>query len=132
MIEELNRHYPLVKDIFVKLRICMSRWIFLSVAILSEVIATSFLKSSDGFTKFWPSVIVLLGYSLAFYFLSLTLDTIPLGIAYAIWSGVGVATITLVSVIVFDQKVDLFAIVGISLIIIGVIILRVFSDTSLE
>jgi len=110
----------------------MSRWIFLSVAILSEVIATSFLKSSDGFTKFWPSVIVLLGYSLAFYFLSLTLDTIPLGIAYAIWSGVGVATITLVSVIVFDQKVDLFAIVGISLIIIGVIILRVFSDTSLE
>ncbi len=132
MIEVLNRHYPLVKDIFVKLRICMSRWIFLSVAILSEVIATSFLKSSDGFTKFWPSVIVLLGYSLAFYFLSLTLDTIPLGIAYAIWSGVGVATITLVSVIVFDQKVDLFAIVGISLIIIGVIILRVFSDTSLE
>ena len=132
MIEVLNRHYPLVKDIFVKLRICMSRWIFLSVAILSEVIATSFLKSSDGFTKFWPSVIVLLGYSLAFYFLSLTLDTIPLGIAYAKWSGVGVATITLVSVIVFDQKVDLFAIVGISLIIIGVIILRVFSDTSLE
>ncbi len=132
MIEVLNLLYPLVKTIFVELRVFMSRWIFLSVAILSEVIATSFLKSSDGFTKFWPSVIVLLGYSFAFYFLSLTLDTIPLGIAYAIWSGVGVATITLVSVIVFDQKVDLFAIVGISLIIIGVIILRVYSNTSLE
>jgi small multidrug resistance pump len=69
---------------------------------------------------------------LAFYFLSLTLETIPIGIAYAIWSGVGVASITLVSVVAFNQKIDLSAVIGISLIIIGVIVLRVFSDASVD
>jgi small multidrug resistance pump len=77
-------------------------------------------------------MIVLAGYMLAFYFLSLTLETIPIGIAYAIWSGVGVASITLVSVVSFDQKIDLSAVIGISLIIIGVIVLRVFSDASVD
>ncbi len=110
----------------------MSNWLFLGLAIFSEVLATSFLKSSEGFTKLWPSVIVFAGYMLAFYFLSLTLETIPIGVAYAIWSGVGVASITLVSVIAFDQKIDFSAIVGIGLIIIGVIVLRVFSDASIE
>ena len=80
----------------------------------------------------WPSVIVFAGYMLAFYFLSLTLETIPIGVAYAIWSGVGVASITLVSVIAFDQKIDFSAVVGIGLIIIGVIVLRVFSAASVE
>tara|TARA_B100000925_G_scaffold73508_1_gene51515 strand:- start:108 stop:440 length:333 start_codon:yes stop_codon:yes gene_type:complete len=110
----------------------LSNWLFLGLAIFSEVLATSFLKSSEGFTKLWPSVIVFAGYMLAFYFLSLTLETIPIGVAYAIWSGVGVASITLVSVIAFDQKIDFSAIVGIGLIIIGVIVLRVFSDVSVE
>ena len=110
----------------------MSNWLFLGLAIFSEVLATSFLKSSEGFTKLWPSVIVFAGYMLAFYFLSLTLETIPIGVAYAIWSGVGVASITLVSVIAFDQKIDISAVVGIGLIIIGVIVLRVFSDASVE
>ena len=110
----------------------MSNWLFLGLAIFSEVLATSFLKSSEGFTKLWPSVIVFAGYMLAFYFLSLTLESIPIGVAYAIWSGVGVASITLVSVIAFDQKIDFSAIVGIGLIIIGVIVLRVFSDASVE
>ncbi len=110
----------------------MSNWLFLGLAIFSEVLATSFLKSSEGFTKLWPSVIVFAGYMLAFYFLSLTLETIPIGVAYAIWSGVGVASITLVSVIAFDQKIDFSAIVGIGLIITGVIVLRVFSDASVE
>jgi len=110
----------------------LSNWLFLGLAIFSEVLATSFLKSSEGFTKLWPSVIVFAGYMLAFYFLSLTLETIPIGVAYAIWSGVGVASITLVSVIAFDQKIDFSAIVGIGLIIIGVIVLRVFSDASIE
>ncbi len=110
----------------------MSNWLFLGLAIFSEVLATSFLKSSEGFTKLWPSVIVFAGYMLAFYFLSLTLETIPIGVAYAIWSGVGVASITLVSVIAFDQKIDFSAVVGIGLIIIGVIVLRVFSDASVE
>ena len=80
----------------------------------------------------WPSIIVLIGYMLAFYFLSLTLDTIPIGIAYAIWSGVGVASITLVSIFAFDQKIDLSAVIGIGLIITGVIVLRVFSDVSVD
>ena len=110
----------------------MSNWLFLGLAIFSEVLATSFLKSSEGFTKLWPSVIVFAGYMLAFYFLSLTLETIPIGVAYAIWSGVGVASITLVSVIAFDQKIDFSAIVGIGLIITGVIVWRVFSDASVE
>ena len=110
----------------------VSNWIYLGLAIFSEVFATSFLKSSEGFTKFWPSGIVLIGYILAFYFLSLTLDTIPIGIAYAIWSGVGVASITIVSVVAFDQKIDLSAVIGIGLIIIGVIVLRLCSNVSVE
>jgi len=80
----------------------------------------------------WPSLLVLAGYSAAFYFLSLTLDTIPIGVAYAIWSGVGVAAIVLVSVVVFDQKIDLAGLIGIGLIIAGVVVLRLYSESSLE
>ena len=110
----------------------MSKWLYLTLAILSEVTATSFLKSSDGFTKFWPSVIVVVGYCLAFYFLSLTLDTIPIGVAYAVWSGVGIASIAIVSVIFFDQKIDTAAIIGMGLIIAGVVVLRVFSEANVD
>ena len=110
----------------------MSKWVYLGLAILSEVIATASLKSTEGFTKFWPSILVLIGYSAAFYFLSLTLDTIPIGVAYAIWSGVGVAAITIVSILIFDQKIDFAALVGIFLIIVGVIILRIYSNISVE
>ena len=105
---------------------------YLALAIGSEVVATSSLKSTEGFTKLWPSLLVLAGYSAAFYFLSLTLDTIPIGVAYAIWSGVGVAAIVLVSVVVFDQKIDLAGMVGIGLIIAGVVVLRLYSESSLE
>ncbi|MAM35816.1 MAG: QacE family quaternary ammonium compound efflux SMR transporter [Euryarchaeota archaeon] len=110
----------------------MNKWIYLAFAIGSEVVATSSLKSTEGFTKLWPSLLVLAGYSAAFYFLSLTLDTIPIGVAYAIWSGVGVAAIVLVSVVVFDQKIDLAGMVGIGLIIAGVVVLRLYSESSLE
>ncbi|RJU92012.1 MAG: QacE family quaternary ammonium compound efflux SMR transporter [Candidatus Poseidoniales archaeon] len=110
----------------------MNKWIYLALAIGSEVVATSSLKSTEGFTKLWPSLLVLAGYSAAFYFLSLTLDTIPIGVAYAIWSGVGVAAIVLVSVVVFDQKIDLAGMVGIGLIIAGVVVLRLYSESSLE
>ena len=95
----------------------MKNWIFLSIAIVSEVIATSGLKASEGFTVLVPSIIVALGYSSAFFFLSLTLRTIPVGMAYAIWSGVGVALITILGWIIFDQKLDMAAIIGILLII---------------
>lgn len=110
----------------------MSNWIFLILAIFSEVIGTSFLKSTEGFTKFWPSVIVLVGYTAAFYFLSLTLDSIPLGVVYAIWSGVGIAAIAIISVLFLDQKLDSATYIGIGLIIAGVVVLRLYSDATIE
>ena len=110
----------------------MNDWVYLFLAIMSEVIATASLKSTEGFTKPIPSIIVLVGYCAAFYFLSLTLDTISIGVAYAIWSGVGVATITIVSFFLYDQKIDLAGVLGIGLIIAGVIVLRLFSESAVE
>ena len=110
----------------------MNDWVYLFLAIMSEVIATASLKSTEGFTKPIPSIIVLVGYCAAFYFLSLTLDTISIGVAYAIWSGVGVATITVVSFFLYDQKIDLAGVLGIGLIIAGVIVLRLFSESAVE
>lgn len=108
----------------------MKNWIFLCVAIIAEVIATSALKSSEGFSKPIASVIVVLGYIIAFYCLSLTLKTIPVGIAYAIWSGVGIVLVTTIPWIVFDQKLDVWGIVGIALIMSGVLVLNLLSKTS--
>lgn len=105
----------------------MKNWIFLSVAIVAEVIATSALKASAGFSKPWPSVLVVVGYGIAFYLLSLTLRTIPVGIAYAVWSGVGIVLITVVAWLLYGQKLDLPAVIGMGLIISGVVVLNVFS-----
>ena len=110
----------------------MNNWVYLGLAIFSEVVATASLKSTEGFTRFVPSVVVLIGYCSAFYFLSLTLDTIPIGVAYAVWSGVGVATITVVSYVLYDQKIDTTGIIGIGLIIAGVVVLRLFSESTLD
>jgi small multidrug resistance pump len=107
----------------------MQQWVFLSIAIVSEVVATSALKASEGFTRLWPSVIVTVGYASAFYFLSLTLKTIPIGVAYAIWSGVGVALIALIAWLFFGQVLDTPALIGLALIIAGVVVLNVFSKT---
>jgi small multidrug resistance pump len=107
----------------------MQKWIFLVIAIISEVIATSALKSSAGFTRLWPSIIVVSGYASAFYFLSLTLNVIPIGIAYAIWSGVGVALIALISWLYFKQPLDFAAIVGLLLIVAGVVVINLFSKS---
>ena len=110
----------------------MNNWVYLGLAIVSEVIATASLKSTEGFTRLVPSIVVLVGYSAAFYFLSLTLDTIPIGVAYAVWSGVGVATITLVSFVVYDQKIDAAGLLGSGLIVAGVVVLRLFSEASVN
>ncbi|MDO9470052.1 MAG: SMR family transporter [Nitrosomonas sp.] len=107
----------------------MQHWIFLAVAIISEVIATSFLKSAEGFTRFWPSVVVVAGYLLAFYLLSLTLKTIPVGVAYAIWSGVGIVLIALSGWLFLGQSLDMPALIGLSLIVAGVAVINVFSRT---
>ncbi len=107
----------------------MSKWLLLSIAIVAEVFGTSFLKASEGFSKLWPSVAVIVGYLVAFYFLALSLKFIPVGIAYAIWAGVGVVLIALIGWLILGQKLDVPAIIGISLIITGVIILNVFSSS---
>ena len=107
----------------------MQHWIFLAVAIISEVIATSFLKSAEGFTRFWPSLVVVVGYLLAFYLLSLTLKTIPVGVAYAIWSGIGIVLIALSGWLFLGQSLDTPAVIGLTLIVAGVIVINVFSRT---
>ena len=107
----------------------MKNWLILFIAIVAEVIATSALKSSEGFTKPIASIVVVLGYMIAFYCLSLTLKTIPVGIAYAVWSGVGIVLITTVAWFVFDQKLDVWGIIGIALIMSGVLVLNLLSNT---
>jgi small multidrug resistance pump len=104
-------------------------WLYLAVAIVSEVIATSALKASNEFTRLWPSVVVVAGYVSAFYFLSLTLKTIPVGVAYAVWSGVGIVLIALIAWGLYGQTLDLPAIAGMGLIIAGVVVLNVFSKS---
>lgn len=98
-------------------------------AILCEIIATTFLKSSDGFTKWLPSVVTVIMYVISFAFLSLTLRTIPTGIAYAIWSGVGIIGISIIAWFVHDQKLDFPAILGMAFIVAGVVIMNVFSKS---
>ncbi|WDE95722.1 SMR family transporter [Lentisphaera profundi] len=105
-------------------------YIFLAIAIIAEVIATSALKSSEGFSKLIPSTIVIFGYGIAFYCLSLVLRTIPIGIAYAIWSGVGIVLVSLVAYFMHNQKLDIPATIGILLIITGVIVINVFSKST--
>jgi small multidrug resistance pump len=104
-------------------------WLYLAVAIVSEVIATSALKAAEGFTRWLPSLLVVVGYTSAFYFLSLTLRFIPLGVAYAIWSGVGVALVSVVGWVVYRQSLDLATLIGIALIAAGVVVLNLFSRT---
>lgn len=102
----------------------------LGVAIVTEVVATSALRASDGFTRLVPSLIVVAGYGLSFYLLSLTLRTLPVGIVYAIWSGAGIVLITAVAAFLFKQVPDLPAVLGMGLIVAGVVVLNVFSKVS--
>ena len=104
-------------------------WLYLAVAIVTEVIGTSALAPSQGFTKPLP-IIVLVSYAAAFYLLSQTLHTIPVAVAYAVWSGVGVALITLIAWAMFGQRLDAFALLGIALIVAGVLVIRILSDAS--
>jgi small multidrug resistance pump len=106
------------------------KYVYLLIAILSEVAATTALKASDQFTRLWPSVIVVLGYASAFYFMSLTLKGIPVGITYAIWSGIGIVLISVTSYVFYHQKLDTPAIVGMAFIIAGVLIINLFSKST--
>ncbi|SAL22177.1 DMT family transporter [Caballeronia humi] len=102
----------------------------LAVAIVAEVVATSALRASDGFTRLVPSLIVVAGYGLSFYLLSLTLRSLPVGIVYAVWSGAGIVLITAVAAFLFKQVPDLPAVLGMGLIVAGVVVLNVFSKVS--
>lgn len=105
-------------------------YVYLALSIVAEVIATSSLKASEGFTKLWPSVAVVVGYAVAFHFLALTLKTIPIGVAYAIWAGAGVSLVAVVGWVLFGQKLDAPAIIGMALIVAGVVIMQVFSKAT--
>lgn len=105
-------------------------YIYLAVAIVAEVVATSALNVSQGFTRLWPSVVTVLGYSLAFYALALTLRTVPMGVAYAVWAGAGIVLIALVGVLFFDEVPDMPAIVGMLCIVVGVFLVTLVSRTS--
>ncbi|HAB08433.1 MAG: SMR family transporter [Alloalcanivorax venustensis] len=107
----------------------MGYW-YLVVAILSEVVATSALNASQGFTRLWPSMVTVVGYCLAFYFLSLTLRTVPMGIAYAVWAGAGIVLIAISGAIFFKQLPDLPAVLGMLFIIVGVVLVSAVSRTA--
>jgi len=104
-------------------------FLYLSIAIVAEVAATTALKASDSFTKFGPLTITAIGYAIAFYFLALTLKTIPVGVAYAIWSGLGIVLISGAGFVLFRQSLDAPALIGMALIIAGVIVINAFSKT---
>ena len=105
-------------------------YFYLFVAIVAEVLATTALKSSEEFTRFWPSVLVIVGYGLAFYMLTLVLRTVPVGIAYAFWAGLGIVLVTLIGVVVFKERLDLPAVLGLAMIVGGVVVIQAFSDVS--
>jgi small multidrug resistance pump len=105
-------------------------YFYLAIAIVAEVIATSFLRLSDGFTRPVPSLVTAVGYLVALYFLSLTLRTVPTGVAYAIWSGVGIVLITAVAWLFQGQRLDMPALAGITLIVAGVLVMNLFSKTT--
>lgn len=104
-------------------------YLYLAIAIAGEVAATNALKASEEFTKLWPSLLAVAGYSVAFYFLTLSLKVIPVGIAYAIWAGLGIVLVAGVSAILFKQVPDLPAVLGMVMIVGGVVIIQVFSKT---
>ena len=110
----------------------MKKWFLLFTAIVAEVIATSMLKSTEGFTRLWPSVIVVVGYETAFILLSLSMKTMPIGIVYSVWSGVGVSLVTLVAWFFLGQTLDAAGIAGVALIVGGVLVINWFSKSVAE
>jgi small multidrug resistance pump len=104
-------------------------YLYLGAAIVAEVIATSLLKTSNGFTRLWPSVATVIGYAISFYCLAQTLGSVPTGVAYAIWSGVGIVLISLIAWLVFGQALDAPALIGMGLIVAGVLVINLFSTS---
>lgn len=105
-------------------------YIYLFIAIVAEVLGTTALKASQSFTRPWPSVVAIIGYGVAFYLLALVFRSLPMGIAYALWAGLGIMLVTLIGVLAYGEKLDLPAVLGIALIIGGVVVIQVFSKVS--
>nr|WP_149282947.1 SMR family transporter [Halomonas binhaiensis] len=105
-------------------------YLYLALAIVAEVIATSALKASEGFSRFWPSVLVVAGYLSAFYLLALVLRSVPVGIAYALWAGLGIVLVALVGIVVYGEKPDFPAVLGMAMIVGGVAIIQLFSSVA--
>ncbi|MFC5523185.1 DMT family transporter [Polaromonas jejuensis] len=110
----------------------MNSYLALGIAIVAEVIATTALKSSDSFSRLVPSIITVTGYGIALYFLTVTMKAIPTGVAYAIWSGLGIVLISIAGFVVHQQKIDLAGMLGMALIIAGVVVLNLFSKSTLH
>jgi small multidrug resistance pump len=106
--------------------------LFLGIAIVGEVIATSFLRASQGFTQPVPTLVVVIGYGVTFYFFSLALQTIPVGVAYAIWSGVGIVLVSIIAFLIYRQTLDAPALIGMGLILAGVLVINLFSHAALH
>lgn len=107
----------------------MNHWIALTVAIIAEVIGTTALKASNEFTQLIPSIIVVTGYGIAFYFMAISLRVLPVGVMYAIWSGMGIVLVSVIGWVVYKQSLDLASLIGIGLIISGVLVINLFSTS---
>ncbi len=105
-------------------------YFFLLVAVIAETIGTTSLQASQQFTRFGPSILVVVGYGFAFYFMALTLKYMPVGIVYAIWSGLGIFLIAMIGFVVFGQKLDWPAILGLAMILAGILVIHLFSKTA--
>jgi len=109
-----------------------THYLILILAVMFETVGTSALQASQQFTRLWPSVLVVVGYGMSFYLLALTLKYMPVGVVYALWSGMGIVLIALIGWIVFRQTLDLPAIIGMSMIIAGIIVIQLFSRTAMH
>lgn len=107
----------------------MNHWLAIGIAIIAEVVATTSLKASKEFTLLLPSLVVVVGYGIAFYFMTISLRVLPVGIMYAIWSGVGIVLVSILGFVVYKQILDTPAILGLSLIIAGVLVINLFSTS---
>ena len=105
-------------------------YLYLAIAVAFETIGTSAMQASQQFTRLWPSVLVVVGYAISFYFMALTLRFMPVGIVYALWSGLGIILIALIGYSIFGQKLDLPAIAGLGLIIAGIVVIQLFSNAT--
>ena len=105
-------------------------YVYLIIAVICETAGTSAIQASQQFTRFWPSVMVAVCFALAFWFLSLTLRTMPVGVMYAMWSGLGIVLIAIIGFVVFGQKLDAPALIGIAMIVAGIVVINLFSNST--